>query len=181
MNQTELGKENWFSRTPSSPAQGGGASHSLGVNLHIHATESINELSLERKAQKALLLFHRHHEVKASGSLKGIEITRTNWNEIHSLTLRLRTSRNKRGRRHLEIYRKQTMSSSSSSHLSSIYFPQATQNNLVSFPAYWKTIAFLCPPCLYTQVLKDTVTYTIQISLKHYVRKNYLHLVPSPC
>lgn len=33
INQTELANENWFSSTPSSPAQGGGASHSLGVNL----------------------------------------------------------------------------------------------------------------------------------------------------
>ncbi len=32
MNQTEFGKENWFSRTPSSPEQGGGQSHSPGVN-----------------------------------------------------------------------------------------------------------------------------------------------------
>jgi hypothetical protein len=34
INHTELGKENWFSRIPSSPAHGGGASHSLGVNLY---------------------------------------------------------------------------------------------------------------------------------------------------
>lgn len=35
INHTELGKENWFSRIPSSPAHGGGANHSFGVNLRM--------------------------------------------------------------------------------------------------------------------------------------------------